>query len=347
MKTNRMAISTLLGILAAMLLADFAWAVDCGGSGATKVPCSCGDTVVASTTLVSPNQDPVNGDPVVSTNDNDVCTGDGLIITTAKVNVSLNSNQIRGSGLGVGVGIKILGVNLDQILIRNGLIKGFETGIATSAGSSTNRLTIRKITVNENALLGINVAGNNTTADSIEALGNGDTGVRVAGDGTTLLFVRSSQNGNHGIDVLGAQSVVRSGQVNRNIGNGIQVMGDNSALDHNLATKNFDGIMIVGNGDGNPATLELVKNKATGNEGHGITVAGNNHEIAGNQANTNDEDGIAVAGTGNHLDTNVARENKGNGIIVTGGGNFDDGGNLGKKNGDVQCQIDGQACLAN
>jgi len=343
MKKTQITINTFLGFSIFWALTGAIWAADCGVIG-TKIPCSCGDTLVTSTTLVSPTADPVNGDPVVSTNDNDICPGDGLIINTPTVNLNLGGNAIRGSGLSVGTGIKIDGVNVDRIAVRNGVVRGFETGIGTTAGSSTNRSTIRKITAVSNSFIGISLAGNNNTVDTTEALTNGDTGVNVVGDGATLLFIRSSQNGNHGIDVIGDGAVLRSSQVNRNIGNGMQVVGDNSLLDHNLSTKNFDGIVIVGDGDGNPATVELLKNKAADNEGHGISVTGNNHDIVGNQGNTNGEDGIAVTGTGNHLDTNVVRENKGDGLIVTGGGNFDDGGNIAKKNGGVQCEIDGQAC---
>jgi parallel beta-helix repeat protein len=126
----------------------------------------------------------------------------------------------------------------------------------------------------------------------------------------------------------------------------MQLSGNGSLLDHNLATKNFDGIVIVGDGDGSSATLELLKNKAADNEGHGISVTGNNHDLVGNQGTLNDEDGIAVAGTGNRLKENKANNNGDDGLIVTGGGgNINDGGNTGKKNdGAVQCQIDGTNC---
>jgi hypothetical protein len=75
-----------------------------------------------------------------------------------------------------------------------------------------------------------------------------------------------------------------------------------------------------------------------------VTIDGDDLDIVANQGNTNGEDGISVVGTGNHIKTNIARENKGDGLIATGGGNLDDGGNLGKKNGGVQCVVDGLAC---
>jgi parallel beta-helix repeat protein len=339
MKNIRVPINAFVGFSIFWALTGAVWSADCGGAGTAKVPCSCGDTVVASTTL-----DPVV-DPVVSTNDNDFCPGDGLIINTINVNLNLGGQIIRGSGLGVGVGIKIDGLNVDKVQVRNGGIKAFETGIATTDGSSTNRSTIRKVAVSDSLLLGISLVGDTNTLDAVDSLINGDTGVLVQGNDTTLLFVRSSQNGNHGIEVIGDGTVLRSGQVNRNFGNGMQLTGIGSLLDKNLATRNFDGIVVVGDGDGNSASLELSKNKAAENDGHGISVTGNNHVIQENQASLNGEDGIAVAGTGNRLKTNKAIDNGDDGLIVTGGGNINDGGNSGKKNdGAVQCQIDGQNC---
>ncbi len=269
MKNIHLPINAFVGFAIFWALTGAAWSADCGGAGTAKVPCLCGDTLVASTTL-----DPVV-DAVVSTNDNDICPGDGLIINTANVNLNLGGQIIRGSGLvGVGVGIKIDGIDVDKVQVRNGGIKAFETGIATTPGSSTNRSTIRKVAVSDNLLLGISLVGDTNTLDTVDSLTNGDTGVMVQGNGTTLLIVRSSQNGNHGIEVIGDGTVLRSGQVNRNVGNGMQLTGNGSLLDHNLATRNFDGIVVVGDGDGNSATLELWKNKAAENDGHGIIVTG-------------------------------------------------------------------------
>ena len=227
-----------------------------------KIPCKCGDTVTASTTL-----DPNRGSRRV-TNDDDFCSDDGLIISTTNVNLNLGGQIIRGSGLGFGsVGIRILGVNVDRVQVRNGGIKGLRDRNRYPFGNSSNRSTIRKVAISDNLLFGINLVGNTNTMDTVDSLTNGDTGIMVQGNGTTMLIIRSSQNGNHGIEVIGDGTVLRSAQVNRNVGNGIQVTGNGSLLDKNLATRNFDGIVIIGDGDGNSATLELLKNKAAENDG--------------------------------------------------------------------------------
>jgi hypothetical protein len=357
MNKNRIILSVFLGCAISLAVVGAAWGKNCGdtaGPGGTNVPCDCGDTVITDTTLISPAADPVNGDPVVSTVDADFCPAgvDGLILQplgTARVTLRLGSNIIRGSGTGTGVGIRIVGVaanaNVPKVTLKNGGIKGFQTGLATDPGTTIKNSTIIDIASTNNSGEGINVAGDNNELNTIQALDNGATGIRVAGNTNALLVNTASRNGGDGIDVSGSGNALRSSRLNRNIGNGIKVEGNNNTMDHATSENNsLDGIVMIGSGDGDPATLELWKNKLTKNGGNGITVDGDNHEIVANQSNTNLQDGIAVVGTGNHLDTNIARENKGDGIIVTGGGNVDDGGNLGKKNGGVQCVIDGLTC---
>lgn len=348
MKIKRMIVSGLLGIIAAVALAGFAWAADCGdtaGPGGTDVPCSCGDTLVTNTTLVSPNSDPVNGDPVVSTVGADTCPGDGLLMappTLTRMTLNLGGNAIRGSGIAGSVGLKIIGAGV-RVNIRNGTLRNFETGL-TNVGSGTGDARVREISAVHNAD-GIKFEGNSHELDSNQALDNTNIGIQVTGNSNVLIFNQASRNGSNGIEVVGNQNRLDTNRVNRNLGSGIVADGDRNVVSRSVAENSgVDGIQVVGNGDGDPATLEVWKNKATKNTRNGITIDGNDLEISANQGNGNRADGISIVGTGNHIDANVMRENKGDGLIATGGGNFDDGGNLGKKNGGVQCQIDDVAC---
>ncbi len=96
-KTRQMTLYVFLSGAILLATAPLAWADICGGAGTAKIPCKCGDTVTASTTL-----DPIV-DPVVSTNDDDFCSDDGLIVSTTNVNLNLGGQIIRGSGLGFGL----------------------------------------------------------------------------------------------------------------------------------------------------------------------------------------------------------------------------------------------------
>lgn len=91
MKTKQLTINVFLSLAFFLTLAGTAWAAPCGdtaGAGPNKVPCSCGDTVMTTTTLVSPALNPVNGDPVVSTTGTDRCPGDRLFVN-ATINVCI------------------------------------------------------------------------------------------------------------------------------------------------------------------------------------------------------------------------------------------------------------------
>lgn len=351
MNKRRVTLSILLSLAIFLALTGTAWAANCGdtaGPGGTNVPCSCGDTVVTNTTLVSPVVDPANGDPVVSTTNTDVCPGDGLIMNTAKVNLSLGGNVIRGSGIGVGV--KIVGLNI-KVTIRSGIINGFGTGISTDTGSSTSNSTIRAITSSGNLGDGIHLAfgssgSNDNTLDSDAALDNSGTGILVEGNNNALLFARASRNGNNGIEVSGDGNRLYTSSLNKNNGTGIHVEGNDNTLTKNtVENSGIDGIVVVGDGDGDPATFDIWKNKALTSGRNGIVVEGNDHDVVANQGDFNGGDGITVVGTANLLGLNKARDNQGDGLIATGGGNIDDGENLGKRNaGGVQCQIDGAAC---
>jgi copper-binding protein NosD len=350
MNKRRVTLSILLGLAIFLALTGTAWAANCGdtaGPGGTNVPCSCGDTVITNTTLISPAVDPVKGDPVVSTNDTDVCTGDGLIMNTAKVNLSLGGNAIRGSG--VGVGVRIVGVNI-KVTIRSGIIRGFDTGLASDTGSSIKNSLISNVTATENLGSGIILEGSDNELNTNAALANGDTAIQVEGNDNDLLFNRVSHNANNGIQVSGDGNTLYANNLNKNAGTGIRVEGnDNIVAKNSVENSGIDGIVVAGDGDGDPTTLELWKNKVLKNNGYGIIVDGNAHDIVANQGDFNGRDGIAVVGTGNLLGLNKARENQGNGLIATGvnptDDNIDDGGNLGKKNsGAVQCKIDGLAC---
>jgi Right handed beta helix region len=122
--------------------------------------------------------------------------------------------------------------------------------------------------------------------------------------------------------VVGNDNFLFANSTSRSGGTGMRVEGQNNVLDHNLVENSrLDGIALIGNGDGNPATIEWNSNSVAANGGSGISVIGSLHHFSGNQANTSGDDGIFVNGTTNRFTANVARENKGDGVFVTGGGN--------------------------
>jgi hypothetical protein len=287
--------------------------------------------------------DPINGDPVVSTADGDVCSGDGLIMAPpdrVRITLNLGGNTLRGSN--TGVGIRLVGPGV-RVTIRNGRIRNFDTAL-TNVGGGTGDMRLSKLVVNNN-IDGIDLEGDNHELDTNQALDNSGTGVRLTGNRTLLFTTTLTRNGGTGIEVTGDGNVIRKNKVNRSGGAGIHVEGHNNLLQQNVAENSqLDGIVLIGDGDADPATIELVGNRAVGNAAGGISVLGDNHEFSNNQGNQNGDDGVFVIGAGNRFNTTVGRENRADGVFVTGGGNVDNGGNFGKKNAGVQCVIDGTAC---
>src|SRR5262245_26768105 len=109
------AIPTLLACLF-LMLAGSVLAADCGGT----TPCSCGDTVVSSRTLVA------GVDPVTTT----ACTAPALIVAGG-VRLDLGGATIQGTGGPQDPGISIpngLGVP-SRVIVTNGRITGFHVGI--------------------------------------------------------------------------------------------------------------------------------------------------------------------------------------------------------------------------
>jgi parallel beta-helix repeat protein len=274
---------------------------NCGGS----VPCSCGDTVVASRTLAS-------GDPVVTTS----CSGNGLIMNTAGVVLNLNGNKIRGQGSGVGV---LINDGVDNVTVENGGVDNFETGIGT-AGVTTGT-TIDRIRPNANKGDGIFIQGDNNELTGILAKRNGGNGVTVIGNDNFLSGHNDEYNGFDGIHVEGVDNTLTNNLASENAkkgtGNGMTVIGDSNHLQGNRITKlNIDGIVVLGNEN------TLVGNKATKQRGDGIIVEGNNNELTNNNATANRGVGIFVDGIGN------AELSSGNTVSANGG--------------DPQCSIDGE-----
>ncbi len=316
MKIKRIAVGGFLSIIAAVALAGFAWARDCGDTaapGGINVPCACGDTVVTNTTLISPNADPANGDPVVSTADADTCPGDGLLMAPpnlTRMTLNLGGNAIRGSGASGSAGLRIVGAGV-RVSIRNGTLRNFETGLTNSGGIATGDARIREVSAVQN-VVGIKLEGNGHEVDTNQALDNTHIGIQVTGNSNMLIFNQVSRSGNNGMEVIGDQNRLDTNRVNRNLGSGIVADGNRNLVTRNLADNSgIDGIQVIGNGDADPATLEVWKNKATKNSRNGITVDGNDLEIVANQGSINTEDGISVLGSGNHMDTNIALDNKG------------------------------------
>jgi len=188
---------------AALLLVGWFLAVaapavaDCGDAiGGQRVPCGCGDIVVADTRLQP-------GDPVVS----EPCAADGLLLrapmATASIVLDLNGQEIRGSGAGTGIrvirggsaGAEILG----GVSGVPGTVAGFGEGIRSTRPADLR--LIANLIVRESRGAGVVVRGNSASIESVRVEGNGADGLRVSGKYVDVRKVESEGNDGRGVRV--------------------------------------------------------------------------------------------------------------------------------------------------
>ncbi len=254
----------LIGLAIFLTMGGAAWGADCGDGVAV---CSCGDKVVADTTLDAAT------DPVVFTGGADtVCPGNGLVVAGG-VELDLDGNRIKGSGTGFGV---IIETGANNVTIKKGIVEIFGTGIGTE----------------------------DTTT------------------GSTISQIKARRNTDTGISVVGSNNILDLNRLEFNSESGILVYGDENRLIRN----------------------QVICTKKFGCESDGIKVSGDKNTLDRNLSDRNGGDGVSVNGSGNTLMRNRAQFNVQNGVFATGGGNKDAGGNRGKGNGGVQCEIDGTPC---
>lgn len=98
---------------------------------------TCGDNIGNSLTLYDDLPD---------------CEGDGLVITADDVTLNCNGASITGTGTGSGIVIE----GRQNVLVRNCIVSGFETGIALSGGQGN---LIKRNTMSDNLQYGIYLTG--------------------------------------------------------------------------------------------------------------------------------------------------------------------------------------------
>lgn len=168
---------------------------DCGDAiDGERVPCRCGDIVVADVRL-QPD------DPIVT----EPCPADGLIVRvpseSRSVTVDLNGQEIHGSG--TGTGIRILHGGSDGADVVGGLgsvrgvISGFREGIRSQRPDDLRRLL--NLIVRDSREAGVVVRGNRASIESVRVEGNAADGLRTSGRSVDLFAVEAEGNGGRGV----------------------------------------------------------------------------------------------------------------------------------------------------
>lgn len=263
---------------------------------------SCGQKITQSTVL---------------TGDVGPC-GVGIEIGADNIVVDLNGFTVSGTvGTGEEGGIKMF--NRSNVIIRNGTVTGFDTGVYVE---TSTRITITGMTVTGNVGRGNYDEGiqfylsdrNNVIKNTITGNGHG-AGVAVYDGSYNIIDSNVIENNNvRGIDQThGSQ---------QNIGVRVFYLGDRLApttgniVSNNIVRGNgLDGIQFSRFTVGNTAKSNTVTgNGLTGGssrDGDGIALFGRGNYVQDNQVRGNGQSGIHAytGGTGNYIQRNIALGN--------------------------------------
>ena len=293
------------------------WAMAPGSALATHV--QCGDTITVGTTLDS---DLVN------------CPADGIIIRGQGITLDLGGHVVDGTG--TGTGIATTGPRSNEVVIRNGTVREFATGVRMANGTSQ---VLERMVVAANVSTGVLV---NNTADatvrSLTVFGNGGTAISL--NNAARDRVVDNQLYSNGSGIFGGlvfESVFERNSIHDNQGGGIgfQSIFDSRISDNRLSDNGGSGIRFFEFSEDNL----LLDNRITGSGQDGIAIddfTGRN-TLDGNKVDRNGDDGIDVDYPGSTVMRNKANHNGDLGIEAV-PGTIDGGGNKATGKGNpAQC----------
>lgn len=253
-----------------------------GAGPASAAHVTCGQTIMVSTTLDS------NVGPCAQ----------GITIGANNVVLNLNGFTISGTpATGEGPGILVHGPT--GVVIKNGTVTQFDTGVAIESGSG-------------NTVTNMDLRANRGTGEYGEGV------LLFSTSGNTVSGNRITNNGPYGgVSILiGTNNVVENNQI---VGN-------------NMSTTNTSGIRLenIGRTASNGNTIRGNLVQGSGLDGIQIFAGGSDNRIAGNTVLNNNRDGItAFAGSNrNIIEDNQVRYNgygpiNGSGIYIrAAAGNF-------------------------
>jgi hypothetical protein len=166
---------------------------------------------------------------------NVAATGDCLVVAADFVNIDLDGFVLTGNGTGSGV-TEQLAVGRRGVTVRNGVITGFQNGVALS---HSNGLTIDSLQVTANAGAGI-TAGDQASITRSHVSFNINRGISV---GFRAMISGNNVNDN-GIGIeAGSASNVTGNAIAHNTGTG--VLGSEGMLVSNNTSRNNTGYGIA------------------------------------------------------------------------------------------------------
>jgi hypothetical protein len=279
----------------------------CAFAGSTLVCAAVPTPISACGTISTP------GNFVVTKNL--TASGDCITITSSNVNIDLKGHTLDGDGTGSG----ITGNDLQNIVINDGKIKHFATGINLTASSGgTANDTIQNMNVSNNTGGGIHVVRCCNTFANVTANNNGGIGLKNDNCCSTLSRVVTNNNGGDGMDLLNCCYLVEHSTANGNTGSGIFADDCCSAVNDTVASNNG------GNGLDLEGCCSMAVNDVTnGNGNDGVFFDGccgdhrGNNIAVNSKANNNGANGFEFTDLRNSAANVVANKNTAHGVFMT------------------------------
>jgi parallel beta-helix repeat protein len=304
-------------------------ALSFGAHSARAAQVNCGDVLT---------------EDIVLENDLSGCAGDTLIVGADQITIDLNGHTLAGGGCVSGSEEGTVGIRIDghhHVVIRNGKISGFGTGIVLSDAHhnliedceiSSSFQGIVLSASHHNGMDGLNLEKN--CVNAITLIGSKDN--RIEGSEVTIngfelskpgivlsdsqgnLIQGNTVNGNaeDGIELRNSRNNRIAGNVlHGNGGHGLELIGsDHNTIEENDTLENTMGIALFSSGHNRVQGNRSAAIGSEGNHSHGIALMnGSGKNDVRYNAGTNDGDGIHVelGSTGNHLMRNTESGNVG------------------------------------
>jgi len=238
-------------------------------------------------------------------------SGDCLVLTVNNIALDLQGHKITGDGSGSAVTDG--GNSIAYIIVANGKISNFETGINLSTDSDQTADLILNMTVTSNAADGIDIRGRDNNLSNVIANNNGGNGI-VQGECCDSLFnLEASGNQGDGIN-LSSEDYVLNVTANGNAGNGVSGESDSFVI-NSIANKNSgNGIELLDDDN------LVVSSVANGNSGNGILLS-KFDQATDSQASKNLGNGIDFQQEFGLATSVLTRNNAGDGVFLTCAGN--------------------------
>lgn len=236
---------------------------------------AAGSTAIAACGTIS-----APGNYVVT--NNLTASGNCLTLTVSNVAIDLKGHKIQGDG--TGGGITDGGNSIAYIIVANGKITNFATGIDLTTDTDQTSDLLLNVNVSGNTADGINIGGRDNNLSNVTASNNGGNGVVLGNCCDSLSNITTNGNGSDGVHFQ-AEDYLLNVTSNGNNGDGVSG-GHDSSMTNSVTNKNG------GNGVEFGGTSLVVSSVANANQVDGFHLLGSFNQVTDSKAGKNQGDGI-------------------------------------------------------